>query len=129
MAFQQGSHADDRVRMTRLRPTFPVDRVTGKADLPLGVHIVSRSCSLLQVLPATVAAHDDMELVGVADVATDWRIRAAQLKGYKDAGASIRKTDQALGIRSRFLPSFLIAWRPLFANQAAASGRAAVAAD
>ena len=113
-----------------------------------------------------VAAQDDMELVGVADVVTDWRIRAAQLKGHsvyaasapaaeamrtagiavaggledllsraevvadatpevynqaivipettdairaltgieKDAGASIRKADRALGIRSRFLP-------------------------
>lgn len=35
-----------------------------------------------------VAAQDDMELVGVADVATDWRTRVATRKGYALYGAT-----------------------------------------
>lgn len=39
-----------------------------------------------------VTGQDDMTLVGISDVATDWRLRAAELKGFKlfasnDAGA------------------------------------------
>jgi len=32
---------------------------------------------------AAVSLQDDMELVGVADVASDWRLRAAQQKGVR----------------------------------------------
>nr|CCD31981.1 Glyceraldehyde-3-phosphate dehydrogenase [Methylocystis sp. SC2] len=40
-----------------------------------------------------VACQDDMELVGVADIATDWRLRPAACKGFKLFAASEDKLD------------------------------------
>ena len=52
-----------------------------------------------------VALQDDMELVGIADVVSDWRIKVALQKGYPvfastpDAAASMRprRGSQPLG--------------------------------
>jgi glyceraldehyde-3-phosphate dehydrogenase (NAD(P)) len=41
-----------------------------------------------------VAAQDDMELVGVADVVSDWRIKVAVEKGYRVFGSTPEATDQ-----------------------------------
>lgn len=40
-----------------------------------------------------VACQDDMELVGIADIATDWRLRAAVYKGYKLFASSESSVD------------------------------------
>jgi glyceraldehyde-3-phosphate dehydrogenase (NAD(P)) len=40
-----------------------------------------------------VAAQDDMELVGVADVVSDWRIRVAVEKGYRVFGSTPEAAD------------------------------------
>lgn len=40
-----------------------------------------------------VAAQTDMELVGIADVATDWRMRVAHSKGYKLFSSSASELD------------------------------------
>jgi glyceraldehyde-3-phosphate dehydrogenase (NAD(P)) len=47
-----------------------------------------------------VAAQDDMELVGVADVVSDWRIRVAVEKGYRVFGSTPEAADpmRAAGI-------------------------------
>lgn len=37
-----------------------------------------------------IALQDDMELAGIADVATDWRIRVAAGKGYATFAATGR---------------------------------------
>jgi glyceraldehyde-3-phosphate dehydrogenase (NAD(P)) len=47
-----------------------------------------------------VVAQDDMELVGVADITNDWRIKVAVEKGYSVYGATPQAADQmqAVGI-------------------------------
>ena len=42
---------------------------------------------------AAVAAQDDMTLVGIADVATDWRIRVAEQNGYPLFGSLQKDAD------------------------------------
>ena len=48
-----------------------------------------------------VARQDDMELVGVADIGTDWRLRVALQRGFPLFGASAREAAamQAAGLR------------------------------
>ena len=41
-----------------------------------------------------IVAQDDMELVGVADVVSDWRIRVAVEKGYRVFGSTPEAVDQ-----------------------------------
>jgi glyceraldehyde-3-phosphate dehydrogenase (NAD(P)) len=41
-----------------------------------------------------VAAQDDMELVGVADVVSDWRIKVAVEKSYQIFGSTQEAADQ-----------------------------------
>lgn len=51
-----------------------------------------------------VALQNDMELVGMADIGSDYRVRA--LAGRESDGtASIESTDRSLGIASSFLPA------------------------
>jgi glyceraldehyde-3-phosphate dehydrogenase (NAD(P)) len=67
------------------RPIYPEDKMSKVRVLLNGYGVIGKR------IADAVSAQDDMELAGVADVVSDWRIKVAVEKGY----AVIASTQEA----------------------------------